>query len=723
MTKEEALQIQRQLYELANEVRKKRESDWQALNQFLDLDKTDLFNDAKNYDKASKRLNNKFNSLLVDQSSSIPYEIDIAIAITLAAGLPNHSGFYVGKEEVRTIVAKSMDALGYISADFLPDECFEITNQGLSTDMQHLLVLSLVGALKYLLPHQARNAKPNQISALRTLDELIESKPDFPAFAALRNCIQMRTICDGLNAVQKEQAQYVRFFDHEPLDITDFYQIPRFETVGRATAEILRCDWNFGIRSLVIGKTGSGKSLLTQAIVRTCMEPAQDRSDAYEAYAKQLGLDQNHYLPLILHCADLPEHEDLRPLDLIETAVEQLVQQTRLTTNADRLAHWHAFKSEIMAYYKRHARRMALLFIVEDLSVLSGSRYAAFMDNLQEMLKGDYGCMHVLITSQYLPASQLNRLDGFLRVDLSPLTDAMESQLTALAALGVCRGDAAVYRDLVERNRFFQRFVDTPRHLVKLLYADCQDCMGLDKLVMDTIEEYLGRCTCTQIDAEACRELLTWLAVSIAENRGSSRAFYGRRRVRCNAIPTNIVDSGVQADLQNGMNIWQYILNHNVLLCPGSGINSYTFINPLFYHSLVVDHYISLLEQPEATHWLERFNRLSSDDFSVVSVMLLGRVCRYGQTEERSIPRGQMLLMLQAMVGYIMSRVKPGEMYDCLLALDDILFNDCLRENFLSLYPASFWEMLERVYKVCYDLYPQLSDADERLDRLHVPRM
>lgn len=729
MDKEEAKLIQAEFTELIQNVKKSRSGLLKQLHSLL----ISYCNDDKSLDFI-----NHFNEkdgiirLFLNRTGTTNHG-GIAAAIVAAAGFSNNPDFFIGSQEVRMIATKSMECLGYNNADFIPDACFNIDQNGyLSDDTIHLLFLSLYGALKVKYPHKASNEyqrRKRLEEAQNALDTLINSDHDSVIFSALRNSREMSRICQGMLKTMEEKSGQIVFPNNCTIPLHSFYAIPKFEIMN-GSAEILRRDHNFYIRSLVIGKLGSGKSLLTKAIVRTCLDshaspgPDQSYNERYQEYATTLGLDKHHYLPLVLNCKEIPQDADFQNLDLIKEAVLQLMRLTRTSSHADCLTHWNEFATQVISYYKHRAKNASLLLIIEDLSWLNRNACDAFLKNLKQMETCEYR-IHILVISQRLINSQMARFADYNRVEIAPLTRSLEQEIDTLVSLGVGFSNSDVYRKLISSNRCVRSFLDSPKHLIKLLCHPFEESFDINELLRQTIDEQLEQHNCPDITDEDCREFLTALAVNIAENKRVSHFSYRNFAADYKNIPRNIVDRGIlkclDGKLVKPQAVWQHIMDNMILVCPNSGISSYAFVNQLYYCSLVADHYLSLIGTLPAVNWLDHFNRMSAEDFSIITVMLLERLCQAPSADYAAptdISGYDLLILVQSIVAYVMSRTDPTELYHCLLALNDILSNNHLKYRFNLARQMNLWNMFEQISAVSYQRFEQLSDDQVKLERL-----
>lgn len=726
LRKDETQTIQTEFTEMIHDVKKYRRELLEDLDELLNTH----YPNAGTHDFFAypEGMDNMYTGLFQKQSGTTNLH-GIAMTLVLSTGYESPS-FYIGASEARAILTKSMECLGYANADFIPDSCFAITENGcMDIHTSWLMLLSLYGALKFKYPHKANDKKQrekNLEKARGSIEALIESNRDVPIFSALRNSAEISRICQGMMDALRESTEQECFPNGLMLPLIGFYSIPAFETSGRSVTQILRRDYNSFVRSLVIGKSGSGKSMLVKAIARTCLEPAELREGNYKNYADALGLQDNQYFPLILNCRELLS--DIRDLDIIAEAVHQLARLTNTSSHHACLTHWADFSQQIIDYYKQRAKNSTLLLIIEDLSCFDRSTGDLFLQKLHHIEQTEYPHIHILVVSQQLLNSQMVRFRAYNQAEIIPLNHSLEREIRMLVSSGLGCADAEYYIRLLDVNRHARAFVDSPKHLVKMLCHPTEGNFNLNTLLLRTIDEQLDQQPCSNVTDTECREFLTALAVSVAESKkitGFSRGIYP---MEYNRIPKNVVDRGcieaVDRKISSPDAVWQHIMDNKVLICPASGINTYAFHNHSIYCSLVADHYISLFGVRRYANWLDHFNRISSEDFSVIIVLMVERLCIVPSGEitvPADIPPYEMLLLVQAVAGYILSQTGLSDIYNCLLALKDILSAEHIRESFLASRREDLWNTLVRVYDNCYGRYQNMSDDPIKLTRLTSP--
>ncbi len=718
-----------------------RQAQIQSLSSLLcqhfgaDADARDFFTEAyrqagtTSWQKApDSKLYNVFESLFYKRKSIRNSMLSgIVLAITVGVGYQQNPKFHIGSTDALSILSRTFDMLGWPSADFLPDSEFDLNQSQLPESTQKLLALSLFSVLKYLFPHKAGQEQANLDHGTAAINQLVEDHASDKIFCAIRTSREAQAICNGIVQAMQDELSTVAFPNGTVLNLSDFYNIPNFELLDRSSsAEILRCDDNHMIRTMVLGSSGSGKSLLCSAIALTCLESSHRRNSRLSSYAAQLGLDSHCYLPLLIRCRDIHNLQEItKGDDLLELALDQMVHRTRNSCYASCLSHLEDYRSAVLTYLRQRARHSSLLLMVEDFSILASQLAEVFYERLRDLSQNKNPYMHVVITAQRMSNAWMHRFCVYNRVEIASLPGNMEDQIRLLANCGIGDGDLVQYQQRMHEDRFLSEFVSTPAHLVRFLCHSCDDEFDMDLILQQTIDEQMNM----HSNGEH-REFLTALAVLVTENKILRHHAINANR---QSIPKNITH---KADLQqqfgkivdNPDAVWQYIQDQRLLITLSSGINSYMFSNRLFYCSLAADHYLTLLESDAPENWLDRLNHIVSADFSTIIVLLLKRLCRY-EDRSASLPsafsRYNIQLMVQAVTAYVMMQEQLRDLYECLCALDDILFCEQLfcafTDDRRDSHRLWLWRLLQRVYVNGYHRYRELTDDPDRLLRLHEP--
>ena len=691
------------------------------------------FYDIDNFLSADseKKLKNKFWNIFVSQNGPLPDTLaGIAMTLTLAMGYQGDRQFFLGWREARQILTRSLFVLGISHAEFLPDSCFAFAHGQPPEDFAQLFFLSLFGALKSVYPHKQAQKQSNIEAGRRAIDQfLFESAPTV-LVESLKRVEEAAAICSDMWKALREVCEEVCFPNGKRLKLKEFYTVPRFEPIERSIQSILACDKGFMIRSMVAGSQGCGKTMLTKAVVCACQAGEfSDDAGVYESYALKLGMERCRYLPLPLACDRIGSDVSFETADLIDIALEQLVQLVRATPYRGCLEHWSEYHAMILEYCRQKARDASLLLIIDEFSALSSKDYDSFLARLRTFGTELFPRLHVLLTTERLSRFLMHQFDGYNKAEITPLSENPLRTIGSLCRLGVAQRSFETYQTLFEQNRYVVEYVNSPAHLVKLISYPFEGSFEIDPLLELTMEEQLEQHSGASVQTCDCREFLTILAVSIAEKKGVRQ---GRTHIDSQSIPMNITSKKYLDQLRDSFEnpelVWQFIRDHMILICPGSSINSFMFRNRLFYYSLVADYYLELLSQKGASAFLDRFNYLSSEDFSYLIVMLVKRLCRrdgYEDNLAQPIEEYDVKLLVQSIAAYIISRDDPTDMYQCLTALEDLVFDDNVRRAFTHGGEDSrrkrLFFILQRSYAECYRRYGELAEDTVRLQKLKAP--
>lgn len=728
MSREKAEKIREEFVAFAHELNIRRHDLWKSLdgiwgqtfwrqnNNNTYLSTKEFFDDIRDTD--AQNINNTikfmFNNLLCNQkgTSNAPLA-GIAMTIVLAAGYTQNQTFYIGSYEIRKILNISMECLGYDNAEFLPKRYYTITNGYMMDDMLQLLLVVLYGALKVNIPHKKNmtQVELNRQNAQNTVDDLIKLSCDSEVISALSKSRDVAKICKEMTAALREYAEDAEFPDAKKLPLNTFYEIPKFEPIGNSVAEILRCDYNASVRSLVLGKMGSGKSLLTKAVIQACLPPYN------EEYATVLGLDSRRYFPLVLNCRKLSSEEHtLNDIDVIKEAVFQLYSLTQRSRHYSGVQHWADFSDCIFEYYQDKAENAEILLIVEDIARLDRMSREVL---LRKLRTAENSRLNILVVTQQLITSQMSMFSHYNQAEIVPLCFSLPEKIRKFVDLGIGKLSTDEYLTLLNNNRHIRAFVDRPKHLILLLCYDFCEQFNWDELlthfIEQTIEENITDHYPQDVKDTGCQEFLPFLAAEIAEN--SKTNFH----TSYSKIPQNILEKKNffkdDPNRFNGVNvIWQYILENMILIYPDRGISNYTFANPILYHSLIAEYYWEIFFKAETyQNWLIRFNRLLAEDFSTVIVILLRRLAKENVFENYKFEE-VLLTLFQSVAGYSISRSDSTELFFCLLALQDILTDEHLKRI-----PKRLLDILQDTYAIGHSKFKALSDDVTRKQALTEP--
>lgn len=725
MPSEKVEKIRDEFVEFAHDVKSIRHGLWKKLdgvwqndfwlqnNNNTELSTKDFFSDiqAMNAKNSNNSIKSMFNNLLCNQKGTSNTSLaGIAMTIVLAAGYTQNQTFYIGSYEIRQILTISMKCLGYDNAEFLPKRYYAITNGYMMEDMLQVLLVVLYGTLKVNFPHKKNmiQVELNRQNAQNTVSGLMRSSYDSEIISALGSSCYVAEICKAMTDALREYAEDAEFPEAKKLALNTFYEIPKFEPIGNSVAEILRCDYNASVRSLVLGKMGSGKSLLTKAVIQTCLPPYN------EDYAKALGLDSRRYFPLVLNCRKLSSEHTIENIDLIKEAVFQLYSLTQSTEHHSGVQHWEDFSDCIFEYYQDKAENAELLLIVEDIACLDWTSREVLLGKLRT---AEISRLNILVVTQRLINSQMSTFNRYNQAEIVPLCFSLPEKISTFVGMGIGKLSTEDYLTLLNNNRHIRAFVDRPKHLIQLLCYDFREQFNWDEflthIIEQTIAENITDLYHQEVTDTGCQEFLTFLATGIAENAKNPNFPMSYCK-----IPQNILErKNIFKDDTNRFNvIWQYILENMILIYPNSGISNYTFANPILYHSLIAEYYWKIFFEAESyQNWLVRFNHLSAEDFSTVVVILLRRLAKEKVFETYKFEE-VLLTLFQSVAGYSISRSDPTELFFCLLALQDILADEQLKRI-----PKRLLDILQDTYAIGHGKFIALSDDVTRKQSLTEP--
>lgn len=686
-----------------------------------ELDASSYFYDIDYFSVADseKKLKAKFNNIFVNQNGPLPDMLaGLAVTLTFRIGYQGNPQFYIGTSEVRQILTEALSILEISHIEFISDKCFELTDGKPSAVLTNLFIISLFGALRSVYPHKQTQKDSNILIGKDAVTKFIYAKESSLLTDSLKQVDEAATICEAMWSAYYEKTKEVLFPNNLHLQLTSFYHIPDFEPMANSHKDILRCDKGFMIRSIVIGNKGCGKTLLTNAIVNTCLHSSNEETKIYQEYCSKLGLESNHYLPLVLHCDQIPPDTPIEQMDILNIALLQLTQLVRTTRYQNYLKHWPECQKMILEYCQQKAKNSTLLLIIDDFSSLDSQYYEAFLSRLRQLGDYDFPRLHILITSQRLPQSLMRHFGNYNQVEIAPLSICLERTIEQLSHLGVSYREFKTYQKLLRKNRYIVKYLNSPAHLIKLLNYPFDDYFDIEELLTLTIDEQLEQHSGSLVSEADCREFLTILAVNIAENKGVR---HSRSHMDCQSIPMNITSKRYLTNLKDSFqepeSIWKYIRDKMILICPSNSINSFMFSNQLFYYSLVADYYLELLTHTNAEPLLCRFNYMSCEDFSYIIVILMKRLCQkehYQDSLENNISEYNRKLLIQSIAAYVISCDELTDICQCLMALHDILYHPTIKSVFThheeNTSRKRLWNILIRTYQECYHRYQELTE-------------
>lgn len=725
MGKDDARELQMDFMKLAHEIKKQRLQHWRKLDDLLQncfgISSSNFFAEAEKItgNQCSKSIDSMFKSLFCIQTGTSNLNFaGVAMTIALATGHMGNPKFFIGENEARTVLRKSMESIGYNNADFIPDACFDMVDGVMPEETIQLLFVSLIGALKVKYPHKKNDSQciRNKEKAREAVESLISVNGSSVAMHAVHFSNEISKICRGLLDAQKEFAEFENFPNGISLALESFYEIPTLKNVNKGTQKTLNIDPNSKIRTIIMGKSGSGKSLLVNAIIRICMDSAAIESCFSQKRAEQLGIAHVSCTPLRLNCSALNKDafNDSSNLDLIQEAVNQLVCVTRASAHAACLEHWKELESYVIDYFKRKAKASNLLLIIEDASCLDRESEEALMKRICDMENTECANLHILITTK-----DLNKLRGmYIKqydvVEIMQLELPLDEEIRKLVSKGVGELSAEKYLSILNSDMRVRRFVDCHENLISFLCYPQEEPFDFNKLLQRTIDERIEEYTNSYVTYVECKEFLTALAVGIAERRLCRGFEYRFAELSYRDIPQELVDrqflESLSEQIDHPIIIKQHVIDNLILLCPNGNTNHYAFENPMFYYYLIADNYLQLFATQSSPNWLEKFNNMSAEDFSMIILMLVKRLCEYPLhmkgTALQEYNSG-MRLLLQSIIGYVAGLNTAPELFECLSALKEITSDEQIKHNA----ERRVWSMLEQAYSIAYENYVQLSEG------------
>lgn len=690
------------------------------------------FFDMKNFFSEcglEKSWKTKFQNIFVKQNGPMPdMLIGISMTLVMGIGYQKNRNIYISWIEVRQILSEAMQILKILNTEFIPDKIFEFEGRSISENLQKIFLVGVYSALRGVYPHKQNQQEENIRFGKNIIEQIILEGKGIELYDSFRQVDEAVQIWKAMWKALEAECEKTILPNGIALYMKDFYEIPLFEPLDQmCSSQILRCDSGYRVRSFVIGKKGSGKTLLAKAAVLSCLKTDSKNSEAYYKFKEKLGGDGENYIPLFIDCTKISEKMDLEKIDLMQIALRQLYEKTRESKYALYIRHWEECEAYLLNYCRENAKNGKLLLILDDFSSFKSSSCQTVSKRLKK-IGSEYPKLHILITSQRLVKSLMNQFQNYNRVEITPLSENLEQSIRKLIPLGIGCAEPEFYIDQIQNNRYVSKYIDTPQSLIKYLCYEFEENFDIEELLQETIEEQLESNFESEISDTQCREFLRYLAVNVTENRGRYRKDAESLRER-QAIPKNILNKHffdeLKVKLDQPEQVWNHICEKMILICPSDSINSFMFSNRLFYYSLAADYYLELLtKQPETL--LKRFNYISAEEFSCIIVMMMKRLCRMYRnfdcfTEE--ITEYDVFLLVQSVAAYMMSQNDLNDTYQNILALNEILCNEEIQKIFTRAGEetgrTNAWNLLKRTYKECCAYFEERADDTEPLKRIH----
>lgn len=631
--------------------------------------------DVKIYNRSGGRtaLANAFNNILVNGRGAVPYFFwGISMTIVLAAGNYHDDVFYIGMEETKEILFKTMELFGYENISCIPDDSFLDEE-----NLKKLLLFSLFHSFMVAFPYHRNHKDGNYETGRKLIRQVVDSNSESGLFHAIKNASEAGQIIDLLWNAQDKKCQYSDDFEWGQLNLEQFYTVPSVK--GRDGFGLLSCDSHFRIRAFVEGKSGSGKSCMAKAVTLLCRNKVADLELVTKLKA-ELGLKGHNYLPVILECQDLLL-ADIKEHSLIECAMNQMYSNA-LSVFAENISyrailrHYRECQEYVLKYVERKAIGEELLLIVDDFSKLGKEIVGIFMSKL-DVLCRHYPNLHIILLANRLKPSERRRFTGYNSYKLIN----GEYGLDLFEKIKDFIPDQSITFEAIKADKVSTVFIDTPRRFCRFVNS------SLDKSVFSIISEEIDmeieRKCAYEIDSQSCKEFLKHLAYETLNRRGNSRD--------CPIIPGNMINSRLLKQMpmgeENAMLIWEIIQKKLVLVEQSSSVNSYEFNNILFFEDLLVDYLIEFLENESGIEcyglMMNVLSKLSALEFSHVILNIVNRISNYDRYMSTDISEDNLNILIKTIAGIVFSFEEYEEKEACLWALNKIVTNDDLLDSFV----------------------------------------
>ncbi|MBE6544191.1 MAG: hypothetical protein E7675_07295 [Ruminococcaceae bacterium] len=621
----------------------------------------------------------------------------LSYIFTKGIGNANDSNIYISEKSAYKILSECMSVLKpYADRNsslpfnvYLWQGAFEGGGSEAECDRK-LFFVALYSVLKYYNPHTNLNEAQREKSFEGARNNLKSCIQDLAKSEGSRLCqgiISSPAVFSRFRDLLKHQlneAETVQYPDGKTAWLSDFYTVPQMECSKRGYKGVFSLEPGTALRTMVIGDGGKGKTNLTKAVVCVCL----GNREKYREIKKDLDMAGGGYIPLVIHCKDIADSVSFDGADLLGLGVDQLVRGYRRT------AHGMSWGSDIEEYrqvfvdlYKQLADTSRLLLIIEDLSYLGDGRYDGFVRSLKKATDIEYPALHVMITTKKLHRVQKRPLSEYNEFEIATFK-SFDLEVEALERLKIGNKSSIEYLLQNKENKLVREFVNTPEGLVRFICYPFNYDFSMEKLIADTVEEYLAEHCKEGFSDDDCRGFLTALALYIIE-----RPRFSGYRENQKAIPSNIISNkgfGKMIEgIENAEDVWKCIQRRKQFVSVSNAVNSYEFTNRLFYCSLVADYYITLLDERPGVCLLNNFNYMSKEDFFTVAYMMLTRFSEINEDLGRycsdAIDDITLLLLTQSIAACSMFAEKGKELWVCRRGIEGITGEHRIR----SLYKGS----------------------------------
>lgn len=664
---------------------------------------SDVIKEHKDSRKGKTTLLNSFRNIFTENKGSMPF-INFGISFTIASAACGASdiNFYVGTEEEKDVLFRSLDVLGYSSAEYIPDECFEDHEA-----LRKLLLAALYHALQVRLPYHQGHREKNLETGRRMIESVIDSDIRSRLFAAVSRVSEAERLTGVLwrGMARRCRQDAVPHLGRKNLE--EFYIFP--EIVNReGNSKIMLCEKNYRLRSLVEGGTGSGKTALSKIILSVCMD--RDGGSGFLAgMAERLGMDGEEYLPLLLKCGML-EAREITEKNLTGCALDQMyaaVAAGNGTTERERqaLRHYEECRDYLETFCFRKAALGKLLLIIDDFSKLQGDVAEAFEESLR-MLCRNYPALHIIVLTGRMLPSQKRIFSDFTWFSIREFRfDEGLSEKVRLWS-----GNRKAEQKL---SRMTYEFMDTPR---RFFFCMTEPGLNICETAGRCMEEELEHKCTYDVIGEDCRAFLTSLMLAAYRIRG--------RETGPLVIPEKIVNERFLESLKDRVHdprkTWDFIRRQSVLIERSGRIRSFEFHSRMYQYILMADYCLEKMEELSTAEYAaameEGFAGFDGRDLAYLMVMLFYRICGGdGSFRLMDIPEANIGVLLQTTAGKIISFDAGMDTQFCIRALGEIVSDQSLKSEFTQSvrtgYGMKLWRFVERIYHTLTHSYEFCLDS------------
>lgn len=663
----------------------------------------DVVEEHKDSRKGKTTLLNSFRNIFTENKGSMPY-INFGIAFTIASAACGASdiNFYVGTEEAKDVLFHSLEVLGYSSAEYIPDKCFEDHDA-----LRKLLLAALYHALQVRLPYHQGHREKNLETGRRMVESIIDSDIRSELFAAVSRVSEAEFLSGVLwrGMARRCRQDEIPYLGRKNLE--EFYIFP--EIVSReGNSKIMLCEKNYRLRSLVEGGTGSGKTALSKIILSVCMD-REGGSGFPGRMAERLGMDGKEYLPLLLKCGTL-EAREITEKNLTGCALDQMYAEVAAgngTTERERqaLRHYEECRDYLETICLRKAALGKLLLIVDDFSKLQGDAAEAFEESLRTLCR-KYPALHIIVLTGRMLPSQKRIFPEFTWFSIKGFRFDEGLSEKVLRWSGNRKAEQKISRMTYE-------FMDTPR---RFFFSMTEPGLNIRETAGRCMEEELEyKCT-YDVTGEDCRAFLTALMLAAYRIRGWETGPL--------VIPEKIVNErfleGLKDRVHDPRKTWDFIRRQSVLIERSGRIRSFEFHSRMYQYILMADYCLEKMEELSpaeyaAAMW-EGLSGFDGRDLAYLMVMLFYRICGGdGSFSLMDIPEENIGVILKTMAGKIISFDAGTDTQFCIRALREIVSDQSLKSRFTQSvrtgYGMKLWRFVERIYHTLTHSYEFCLDS------------